>query len=70
MLKNYLKTAWRAVRKHKGYSFINIAGLTIGMAVCLFILLWVKDEASYDQFHTHIDHLYRLTQDQSQGGGQ
>jgi len=51
MFKNYIKIALRNIKKHKGYSFINIAGLAIGMACCILILLWVQDELDYDQFH-------------------
>lgn len=60
MLKNYLKTAIRNLRRHKGYSFLNIAGLAIGMACCILILLWVKDELSYDRYHKNADQLYRV----------
>lgn len=51
MFKNYLKVALRVLRRHKGFSFINIAGLAIGMACCILIFLWVQDEISFDQFH-------------------
>jgi len=64
MIKNYLKIAFRNIKKHKGYSLINISGLAIGIAVCLFILLWVRDELSYDRFHTNIDNLFRVTEEQ------
>jgi len=60
MLKNYLKIALRNIRKHKGYSFINIAGLAIGMACCILILLWVQDETGYDQFHKRRSELFRV----------
>ncbi len=60
MFKNYLKIALRNIRKHKGYSFINIAGLAIGMAACILILLWVQDELSYDWFHKNADQIYRV----------
>lgn len=53
MLKNYLKIAFRNLLKNKVFSFINIAGLAIGMAVCMLILLYVSHELSYDQFHQH-----------------
>ena len=48
MLKNYLKIAFRNIKKHLGYSLINVAGLAIGMACCILILLFVFDELSYD----------------------
>jgi putative ABC transport system permease protein len=60
MVNNYLKIALRNIKRHKGYSFINIFGLAIGMAACILILLWVQDELSYDRFHKNSDHLYRV----------
>ena len=63
MLFNYIKIAFRNLLRHKAFSFINIAGLAIGMTCSIFILLWVRDELSYDQFHEHADQIYRLTAD-------
>jgi len=60
MLRNYLKIALRNMTRHKGYSFINMAGLAIGMACCILILLYVTDELSYDRFHTKKDRIYRI----------
>jgi putative ABC transport system permease protein len=60
MLKNYFKIAFRNIRKYKGYSAINIAGLTIGMACFFLIFVWVYDELNYDTFHTHHDRLCRI----------
>ncbi len=60
MFKNYLKIALRNIRKHKGYSFINIAGLAIGVASCLLLFLWVQDELSYDRYHDNADRIYRV----------
>ena len=60
MLKNYLKIALRNLRKQKGHAFINIAGLAVGMACCLLILLYVQHELSFDQYHHNKDRLYRL----------
>lgn len=68
MLKNYLKIILRNVRKHKGYSFINITGLAIGMTCCLLISIWVLDELSYDKFHENADRLYRVEEDQDYSG--
>jgi predicted permease len=59
MFANYLRTAWRNLVKHKVFSFINIAGLAVGMACCILIFLWVKDELSFDRFHPNHDRLYR-----------
>jgi putative ABC transport system permease protein len=61
MLFNYLKIAFRNLLKHKAFSFINIAGLAIGMTCSIFILLWVREERSYDQFHAKADRIFRLT---------
>ena len=60
MLKNYIKTAWRNLKKNRFYSFVNMSGLAIGLAVGLIILLWVQDEFSYDSFHTRADNIYKL----------
>ncbi len=60
MLKNYFKIALRNIKRHKGYSFINISGLAIGMACCILILLYVTDELSYDKFHEKSDRIYRI----------
>jgi ABC-type antimicrobial peptide transport system permease subunit len=68
MFKNYLKITMRNIMKHKGYSFINIFGLAIGMACCLMISLWVLDELSYDKFHTNVPYLYRVEENQNYSG--
>ena len=60
MFKNYFKTTFRNTTRHKGYSFINLTGLAIGMACTLLILLWVKDELSYDRFHEKGKDIYRI----------
>jgi putative ABC transport system permease protein len=60
MIKNYLKIALRNIKRHKGYSFINIAGLALGMACCLFILSYVLYEFSYDTFHEDADRISRV----------
>jgi len=60
MLWNYLKVTWRNIKRYKGYSFINIVGLAVGLACCILVLLWVQDELSYDRFHTNGDDLYRV----------
>jgi putative ABC transport system permease protein len=67
MLKNYLKVAFRNIKRQKGYAFINIAGLAIGMAACLMILLWVHDELHFDAYHKNADRIYRLTVDANLG---
>lgn len=60
MLKNYILIAFRQLQRNKGYSFINIFGLAIGMACCLLILLYVQDEFSYDKYHANSENIYRL----------
>jgi putative ABC transport system permease protein len=60
MLKNYLLTAWRNLRRNPFYSVINISGLAIGLAVGMLILLWVQDESSYDTFHQHAANIYKI----------
>ena len=70
MLANYLKVAWRNLVRHKGYSFINIFGLAVGLGSCLMILLWVRDERSYDRFHANAPDIYRvIVQLAAPGGG-
>jgi len=59
MLKNYLKIALRNFLKHKGFSFINVFGLAVGVACCLLILLFVIDELSYDKYHQKAERMYR-----------
>lgn len=60
MLRNYLKTALRNLWKRKSFSFINIVGLAIGMAVSFLILLYVLNEVTYDKFHENYDNIYRV----------
>lgn len=60
MLRNFFKIAFRNIAKQKLFSVINILGLSIGMAASLFVVLYVIDELSYDQFHTDIESIYRI----------
>lgn len=69
MFRNYLKTALRNLLRQKGYTFINLAGLTLGMASCLLIFQFVAFEYSYDDFNKHADHLYRATLTTSRNNG-
>ncbi|HTI07470.1 MAG TPA: ABC transporter permease [Puia sp.] len=61
MYKNYLLVAWRNLRRNKLFSFISIAGLALGMTCCFLILLYVRNELSYDRFHKNADRIYRTT---------
>src|ERR1700761_372002 len=67
MIKNYIKTAWRNLERNKAHTFINIAGLSVGLACSLLILLWVNDERSVDAFHQHKDRLFSVYQTQYDG---
>jgi putative ABC transport system permease protein len=63
MLRNYVKAAVRRMRRHLGYTVINVVGLAVGLAVCGSIGLYVADELSYDDFHPTVDRLYRVALD-------
>ncbi|MGN6530321.1 MAG: ABC transporter permease, partial [Ginsengibacter sp.] len=60
MFKNYFKTAWRNLMKNKVFSFINITGLSIGIAVSFVIMMYVQDELSYDKFNINADRIVRV----------
>jgi len=64
MLKNYMKTTWRNITRHKGYSFINIAGLALGMACCIVIASYIQFELSFDRFHEKRNRIFRLVENQ------
>jgi putative ABC transport system permease protein len=68
VFKNYLKIAIRSLKHNKLYSVINIAGLAVGMACCILILLYVKDELSYDRYHEKADRIYRVFTQEFQNG--
>lgn len=60
MIKNYLKTSLRNLLRHKSYSFINILGLTVGIATCIFIFLWIADELAFDRFHANAERTFSV----------
>src|SRR5882724_8725085 len=62
MLKNYFITALRNLRKNKAHSFINIAGLSVGMAVAMLIGLWIWDELSFNKYHQNYDRIVQVMQ--------
>jgi putative ABC transport system permease protein len=68
MIKNYFKTAWRNLSRNKVYSFINIAGLSMGLACAMLILLYVKDEVSFDRFHKKVNNIYRIVSEEKYKG--
>jgi len=68
MFNNYLKVSLRNIRRHKGYAFINIAGLAIGMACCILILLYIQFELSFDRYHEKADRIYLVKRHGNFGG--
>ncbi|MXV51462.1 FtsX-like permease family protein [Pedobacter sp. HMF7647] len=60
MIKNYFKTALRNLWRHKGFSFLNVLGLAVGMTACALIVLYVTFELSYDSMHKKSDRIYRI----------
>jgi putative ABC transport system permease protein len=68
MLRNYFKTAWRNLVKSKGSSFINISGLSVGMAVAMLIGLWIWDELRFDKYHKNYDRIVQVMQHQNYNG--
>ena len=68
MFQNYFKIAFRNLNRNKGYSFINIGGLAIGMAVAMLIGLWMYDELSFDKYHENYDRLAQVMQNQTFNG--
>ena len=71
MFKNYVLIGLRNTLKHKGYSFLNILGLAIGIACCILIFLYVRDELSYDKYHRNSDRIYRVAEEvRSEGVGE
>ncbi len=68
MIRNFFKITLRNIFKHKVFSFINVAGLAIGLAASLLILLWVEDELSYEKFNKDSENIYRVEEDQFYSG--
>jgi len=68
MIRNYIKIAWRNLKKNKGYSAINIGGLALGMAVTLIIGLWMEDELSYNDYFGQRDRIAQVFQSQTFNG--
>lgn len=61
MIKNLIKTALRHMRKHPGYSLLNVIGLTLGISSALFLIIYVADELSFDRYHDNADRIYRVS---------
>jgi putative ABC transport system permease protein len=70
MIKNHLKIAWRNMLKHKTFAFINIIGLSLGIAACFIILMYVQSELSYDRFNKNADRIERIQFKAVMNGGQ
>ena len=68
MIRNYIKIAWRNIRKNKLYSAVNIIGLTTGIAACLLIGLYIWNEVTYDNFHDKADRIAKVYMDYQYSG--
>jgi putative ABC transport system permease protein len=69
MFRNYLKTCWRNLWHNKAFTFINVAGLTIGLSSFLLIALYIFDELTYDKFHKDVDNIYRIVESKTFNSG-
>lgn len=69
MFKNYLKVAFRSILRNKGFTFINVFGLAVGMACCIILFLYVQHESSFDKFHDKADQIYRVISQNEDDGG-
>ncbi|MCO5950385.1 ABC transporter permease [Mucilaginibacter flavidus] len=70
MIKNYIKTAFRGLMKNKGFTFINVFGLALGLATCLLIVFYVFDELSFDSYNTKADRIFRVNNNIKFGGNE
>jgi putative ABC transport system permease protein len=68
MIRNFFRIAIRNISKSKGFTFINVAGMAIGLAASLLILLWVQDELSFEKFNKYAENIYRVEEDQFYSG--
>ena len=68
MIRNYIKTAYRSLLKNKGFTFLNVLGLSVGLATCLLIVFYVVDELNYDHYNTKADRIYRMGVDAKLNG--
>ena len=70
MIRNYLKIAWRSLRKNKTFSFINITGIATGITCCLLMVLYIQHELSYDKFQANGDRIVRVIMEYRFSGGE
>jgi putative ABC transport system permease protein len=68
MIQNFFRIAIRNIARHKGFTFINVTGLAVGLAASLLILLWIQDEFSFEKFNTKAAYIYRVEEDQFYSG--
>ena len=70
MIRNYIKTAFRILKKNVGFTAINVLGLSVGLATCLLIVFYVVDELSYDKYNVKADRIYRITENARLNGNE
>jgi putative ABC transport system permease protein len=70
MIRSYIKTAFRSLKKNKGFTILNVLGLSVGLATCLLIIFYVVNEFSYDRYNTNADRIYRISEDAKLNGNQ
>lgn len=70
MIRNYIKTAVRSLMKNKGFTILNVLGLSVGLATCLLIVFYVVDEFSYDRYNVNADRIYRITENARLNGNE
>lgn len=68
LLRNHFKVTLRKIQRQKGYTLINVSGLAVGLACCAIMLLWVRNEKSFDSFHANRDSIYRLIKETRTNG--
>src|ERR1700733_6252962 len=68
MIRNYIKTAYRSLLKNKGFTLLNVLGLSVGLATCLLIVFYVVDELGFDRFNTKAERIYRMGVDAKLNG--
>jgi len=70
MIRNYIKTAFRSLMKNKGFTILNVLGLSVGLATCLLIVFYVVDECSYDRYNVNANRIYRITENARLNGNE